>query len=170
MLTSARENLSAWVRRSCLNLGRAKVWPGQGAMKAPTAQVAALPWGPPADSVPLLAHLLILVHHTLAIGVEHAEGAQDGFLGVRPWEPGWGEQVSTGAPGLSAPTQEAPGVQEACPIPGEERGCVPIEGPWGPERLGPPPLGVAWLGDRDLGLWSEADRGTGVTSAHGSRR
>lgn len=52
-------------------------------------------------------------------------------------------------------------MQEACPIPGEERGHVPIEGPWGPERLGPPPLGVAWLGDRDLGLGSEADWGVG---------
>lgn len=61
-------------------------------------------------------------------------------------------------------------MQEACPIPGEERGHVPIEGPWGPERLGPPPLGVAWLGDRDLGLGSEADWGVGVTSAHGSGR
>lgn len=119
MLTSARENLSAWVRRSCLNLGRAKVWPGQGAMKAPTAQVAALPWGPPADSVPLLAHLLILVHHTLAIGVEHAEGAQDGFLGVRPWEPGWGEQVSTGAPASQPPPRRPPGCRR--PVPSQER-------------------------------------------------
>lgn len=33
-----------------------------------------------------LSHLLILVHHAFATGVKKAEGAQDGFFGVCPWE------------------------------------------------------------------------------------
>lgn len=65
---------------------------GTGAMKAPMGQrppspgvsLPALLHGAPSQ----LAHLLILLHHTLAAGVKHAEGAQDGFLGVCPWEPG----------------------------------------------------------------------------------
>lgn len=63
----------------------------RGAVKAPLAQAAALTKGPPRflhGAPSRCSHLLILVHHTLAAGVEHAEGAQDGFLRVCPWEPG----------------------------------------------------------------------------------
>lgn len=35
---------------------------------------------------PCCSHLLVPVYHALATGVKQAEGAQDGFLGVCPWE------------------------------------------------------------------------------------
>lgn len=44
-----------------------------------------LPARCPQPSTPL-SHLLILVHHAFATGVKEAEGAQDGFFRVCPWE------------------------------------------------------------------------------------
>lgn len=81
-LTSSRENLSAWVRRSCLNLGEeGAAEPGAGSCPHPRGRRIQ----PGALRVPATPHSLVLVHGTGAGGVEDLEGVEDGLLGVGAW-------------------------------------------------------------------------------------
>lgn len=114
-LTSAGENLSAWVRRSCLNLRKEKAGAGRESVRAQgrtghlTRHTEDLPhhplvslWCPPWGTQD--PHLLILVHHPLAAGVKHSESTQDGFLRVCPC--GWRQPGELSDSQALGPTQE----------------------------------------------------------------
>lgn len=101
-----------------MNLGGEEQWePGVAAQvrdEGPVVQRAerASNEGGPLQGPPhslASSHLLVLVHHALATGVEHSEGTQDGFLGVCSWRQRG--QVSSRGP-ASRFTQEEPGCRE----------------------------------------------------------
>lgn len=106
-------------------------------MKAPRVQ-AATPAGLTTERASAAlarpgGHLLILVHHAFATGVKHPEGAQDGFLGVRPWEAeGAGERPR---PGLQGPARRNPGCRGSPPLP--RRGRKVFSHPKCPSGLRP---------------------------------
>lgn len=80
-----------------------KAHPHKGTHRLPASGMVPLP--------PLL-YSLVLVHHALAAGVKQAEGAQDGFFGVCPWEAeGASEHPHRQCP---APTQEKPRRRGLC--------------------------------------------------------
>lgn len=81
---------------------REELVPCQRHTKDLTTLVVSL-WCPPWEMKG--PHLLLLVHHSLAVGVKHSEGTQDGFLRVSPWG-GWGgSQVKLTCPAALGPTQ-----------------------------------------------------------------
>lgn len=125
--------------------------------------VRGIPPPPRAPPQPGQLHLLVLVHHALATGVEHAEGAQDGFLGVCSWEAeGSGEPQGP----ASRFTQEEPRARGALHTPEEVDGvsCYRV-----PRTLRRAKMEVRrWTGlegDWDLGAEAEDTWGWGGVQA-----